>query len=559
LSSFGRLSIRGRLFVLTLVALLPALLILLFNETQLREERIAEIHATARNNGQLAALEMERIIDGSEATLMAVASVPFVRGFDKDACSAFLAQVVRRNERFLSISAIDSTGLLRCRSAMPAEAVQVGDRPYFRRVIETNRFVVGEYLESRFTGQPSLPLALPLRDDAGGVIGVLVGGVDLAWLGRVIDERELPRNDALTIADRSGVIIARKPFPERFVGQRIPDAFQHLVQAGEPGTLELTSQDGTRRVIGYYPAAVRPEGLYISAGVSVDEMMEPVEAALGRDLAIVVIGPLLAFAAALGVGSSLFRTPIATILETVRRWRAGDQEVRTGMRDGPDEISRLGAAIDGFMDDLVAGRQARRAAEESRELAARELQHRVKNLLATIQAIAVRTFSGNAPAGEAARKFQERLSALAASHELLMGEAWQSAGVREVVERTIRPFGDHNFRLEGPPLRVSAKAAFALAMALHELGTNASKYGALSRPQGSVSIAWLLRDGQFRLHWVERGGPPVGTPGRPGFGSLLIEKVLAGQIQGEAAIRYEAAGLHFDLAAPAEGVLVAAA
>jgi PAS domain S-box-containing protein len=186
----------------------------------------------------------------------------------------------------------------------------------------------------------------------------------------------------------------------------------------------------------------------------------------------------------------------------------------------------------------------RKAAEEHQRLLINELNHRVKNSLASVQAIAFQTLKGDLPLADARARFEERLIALSRAHNLLTEENWGGAALRRVIEDATEHLGGPaRFDVSGEPLWLSPRAALALAMALHELGTNAAKYGALSAEAGRVSISWSLEEGRLRLYWRESGGPPVAEPARRGFGSRLIERGLEADLGGSARLRFEPGGL----------------
>jgi PAS domain S-box-containing protein len=195
----------------------------------------------------------------------------------------------------------------------------------------------------------------------------------------------------------------------------------------------------------------------------------------------------------------------------------------------------------------------RRLAEERQRLLINELNHRVKNTLALVQGLALQSFREGRDPAEARVKFQERLTALAAAHDLLTRESWEGATLAQLAEEAI---GHHNepearIRFGGPEIVLSPKAAVSLVMALHELGTNAAKYGALSAPEGEVSIAWEVKDGdRLALEWRERGGPPVVPPSHKGFGFRMIERALAADLAGAAGIEFNADGLVCRIEAP---------
>jgi PAS domain S-box-containing protein len=190
----------------------------------------------------------------------------------------------------------------------------------------------------------------------------------------------------------------------------------------------------------------------------------------------------------------------------------------------------------------------RKRAELHLRLLVNELNHRVKNSLATIQAIAAQSFNGSRSLPEAQEAFTNRIVALSEAHDLLTRENWEGAELHDIASRLVTLHGGPvRFGLSGPAIRLSPRAALSLSMALHELATNAVKYGALSVPEGRVAIAWDLAQGsgaqRLDLSWAEHDGPPVTPPTRRGFGSRLIERGLAAELSGEASIRFEPEGV----------------
>ncbi|HEX6860554.1 MAG TPA: MASE1 domain-containing protein [Caulobacteraceae bacterium] len=197
----------------------------------------------------------------------------------------------------------------------------------------------------------------------------------------------------------------------------------------------------------------------------------------------------------------------------------------------------------------------RRRAEEHQRLLINELNHRVKNTLASVQSIAAQTLRSFDNVKDAESAFTARLMALSTAHNVLTQQSWEGAELQDIVNGAVQPFdvpAGSRFTIEGPRVWLEPKAALSLAMALHELGTNAAKYGALSGESGRVHIAWTLKGRRLALHWREEGGPPVKAPGRSGFGSRLIEKGLAADLRGRASIRYEPAGVECDIEATLE-------
>ena len=197
-------------------------------------------------------------------------------------------------------------------------------------------------------------------------------------------------------------------------------------------------------------------------------------------------------------------------------------------------------------------------AENHQRLLINELNHRVKNTLAAVQSIVTQTLRHAADPGDASRAITARIMALSGAHNVLTRESWDGADLRTLVETAIHPFqgpGPDAFQLSGPDMRVGPYAAISISLALHELATNAVKYGALSTPAGRVRIGWSVgADQVFRLEWIETGGPVVTPSDRRGFGSRLILQVLPDQLQGAAELEYRPAGIAFRLTASVDAV-----
>jgi PAS domain S-box-containing protein len=195
----------------------------------------------------------------------------------------------------------------------------------------------------------------------------------------------------------------------------------------------------------------------------------------------------------------------------------------------------------------------RKHAEQRQRLLVNELNHRVKNSLAVVQAIARQTLRDGRDVRDAREALTARLVALAGAHDVLTQEKLSGADLEEVIERAVLAQLDRPERvaLAGPHVRAPPTAALSLSLALHELATNALKYGALSTAEGRVELMWQLVEGagrrRLRLRWSEHGGPPVRPPARKGFGSRLIEKALAADIGGTVRLAFEPAGVVCDI------------
>lgn len=192
-------------------------------------------------------------------------------------------------------------------------------------------------------------------------------------------------------------------------------------------------------------------------------------------------------------------------------------------------------------------------AEEQRTLLINELNHRVKNTLATVQSLAMQTLKQDEHNKAALALFNSRLAALSRAHDILTNENWKGAQLRQIVDQSVAPFRTTDrIDVGGPDARVTPKQALALSIALHELGTNAMKYGALSDRSGRITLAWSVDAGLLHMSWRESGGPEVAPPTRTGFGTRLIERSLANDLGGEARILYLPAGVVAQMSTPLE-------
>jgi PAS domain S-box-containing protein len=217
-------------------------------------------------------------------------------------------------------------------------------------------------------------------------------------------------------------------------------------------------------------------------------------------------------------------------------------------------LVRDAAGAPDYFVSIIEDIGARKAAEAEQQryqgqlrLMIHELNHRVKNTLATVQSMAAQTLRGGGEPQAAYESFEARLLGLAEVHDVLTRESWHGALLQEVAERALKPFAGRasgRFHVAGPDVWLSPGAALTMALVFHELATNAVKYGALSAQSGQVELGWTLEGEGLRLAWTETGGPPVeGPPARKGFGSRLIERALKGELRGAAAMDWRAEGL----------------
>ncbi|MBV1700794.1 MAG: PAS domain-containing protein [Hyphomicrobiales bacterium] len=224
-----------------------------------------------------------------------------------------------------------------------------------------------------------------------------------------------------------------------------------------------------------------------------------------------------------------------------------------------DPISRRAMTMTGIMFDITERRQH----ETHLRFLMRELTHRSKNLLAVIQAMARQTGGDSTSLDEFQARFSARLQGLAASHDLLVNEDWQGADIADIVRSQVGHFTDQigdRFHLSGPSVQLKPEAAQNVGLALHELSTNAAKYGALANATGKVDVSWRVEgtplvDRRLVMVWHEMGGPLVTPPTRRGFGSIVTERIVARALEGKVTMAFDPDGVTWTLEIPAAYML----
>ncbi|HET6520013.1 MAG TPA: HWE histidine kinase domain-containing protein [Geminicoccaceae bacterium] len=220
-----------------------------------------------------------------------------------------------------------------------------------------------------------------------------------------------------------------------------------------------------------------------------------------------------------------------------------------------EKVGERTAALSRANELLQREIDERRRAQEQQQLLLRELNHRVRNTLATVQSLVTQTLLSS-PAPEAfAEAFTGRLMALAHVHTALTQSNWRGATLRGLALAELAPYrsseGRDNVAIEGDAVSLPPQPALALSLALHELATNAAKHGALSVPEGRVGLSWSVRDtpdgAQLAVEWVESGGPPVAPPSRRGFGTRLIERIVAHELGGSSRLEFREEGVRCEV------------
>ena len=561
------MSLTKRIVGLVVLALIPALAVQGYNEYALRAARAGAVRKEVMRAARSVAADLGQFGRGARQVLGILAGLPEIRGKDARACTAFLATVVGQVPGSFFFGVVDADGRIRCNTiSSPAGSYSVADRAYFQDAMRSGGFAVGEVVTGRVTNRPTIQFAQAIVDGDGDgrPDGIVITSIDLSYLAARQATAGLPPDATLTVADRKGTILARLPDHEVWAGKPLPPSLWKALSEHRGDVADLPGLLGDTRITAV--AAASPEdldSLTVAVGLSPATAFADIDAATRRGLVLIGLGAAMAIAAALLAGRAFIRRPVRRLLAAASAWRAGELGARTGI-SGSGEFGQLGEAFDamaswlerhqGEMRDEVARSFV---LQERQTMMLHELNHRVRNTLTTVQSLARQTRRDD----DKGERLEGRILSLSKTHDLLSRDDWGGASLRTVLENELSPFRDdqdHRFGLVGTDLDLPPRYVLAIGMTVHELTTNAAKYGALSTEAGRVDVAWTVvvaESGARRLvlDWQESGGPLVREPGKRGFGTRLITGGVSRELDGKVRLDFAADGLRCSLDVPLDG------
>lgn len=490
-------SLRWRLGLLVTATMLPLILfssgVVYFNHMQRREaafDRVLEVVRGVR-------LVLDTEMQGVTLALEVLGASRALQRGDMEAFRENTAAFLRRYpNQGVSLALRDGQQLFNSRVPAGQPLPRRRNLTGIEQVFATGKPVYSDLFTGSVSGQNLVAVGVPVFRD-GKVVYELSFDPPLALFQRILTQQQPNAGWTMSIFDGKGINFARLPNPNETIGRAASPTLLPALLSTNEGKLNTYSLEGVQLNTAFTRSALTD--WRVAAGTPVRELTAP----LVRELTITV-----AVGVAFLVVGLFFAIGMAT------------------------RIAR---------------------GEMLHELLINELNHRVKNTLATVQSIAAQTLRRADNPGDAIDKLSARLVSLGRTHNVLSDQKWESAQVGDLVDGALAPYAGRDggrVQAAGPELRLSPRAALAVAMALHELATNAAKYGALSNERGKVLIDWSADGaGHFRLTWREVGGPPVAPPGRAGFGTRLIDGGMQ-QIGGSATLAYDPGGVVCTLVCP---------
>jgi signal transduction histidine kinase/CheY-like chemotaxis protein len=358
-----QLGLTGRMFLLVVIAVLPALVIQAVNEYALRTSREDDIRQRVIQITKQFGEEIQAIRAGASQLLIALGELDEVQKRDSKECGATFAKLKARFESYVRIGAADATGKVFCSSGPVIEA-SVADTEFYKRAMVDDGLAVGNYFVDPATNEKMIHFAERFYDPNGKVAGIVFAGLDLKWLAEHLKERGLTSSQSILIADRLGNIVARLPNGEALVGKNMRKSHEEIMDGYKDGWEEAAGVDGVTRIFGFNPAQLPPKDFFLSAGQSKADAMEPIEAATKRGILLILLGLLAAMYLAWIGGRRFIKRPIANLLEGTAEWGKGHYDARVKIDDRSSEIGRLGIAFNDMADALAARHAAQQRAEE---------------------------------------------------------------------------------------------------------------------------------------------------------------------------------------------------
>jgi len=537
-SSLAAGTVRRRLLLMALSLVVPATLFMAllaraeFGESRARYER--QLMATTR----ALLLATDRQAGQGQSVLQTLAVSPALISGDIPAFERQARAAVKGTNGWIVL--LDDRGqLVNTRYPVGTPPPKIGASESRWRTIRAGRTSVSNLV----LPPPDAPFPPLVSID----MPVIVDGklYDLAYqqspqaFSSIFAGQNIPRGWTASIVDRNAQVVARSKDIDRFIGRRVSADMSKAMAKGNEGVTLSHTLDGTATLSAFSRSA--STGWSFIVGVPRTELSRANWSSVGwltvASLLLLIIGATVALSVSRDISAA-----VRGLGADAKAMAAGEEIPLV-----PDRFREI-AEVRWALHDAAAQLRAREAEElrahQRQQLMINELNHRVKNTLFTVQSLA-RQSLGRPADTPGLHAFNERIMALARAHDLLTQSVWEGADLKEILEETLEPYLDRTV-LAGPPVALTPNTALALSMVFHELGTNAVKYGALSVPEGSVTVVWHVDPGaqhRLTLHWEERGGPTVSPPSRKGFGTRLIAASLKSDLAGEARVDYRPSGL----------------
>lgn len=391
MSWFALSSLRTRLVLLVLLGAIPSLAVILYTGLEQRKLAADSAKEDALRVARLASATQERFMEGSRQLLVGLAQLSIFRGDDAQTCDAYLASLLKQLDFYINFGVIETNGEVFA-SALPVSGkVNLADRKYFQRAMETHDFSIGEYQIGRITGKSSINFGYPVLDDEGHVVRVVFSALELMWLNKMAQDANLPEQATMTVIDHNGYVLTRYPNPEQWIGKsglEAPIVQIILGSARREGTAQARGLDGVQRLYAYTTLGRDEKGgdVFVTVGIPTAVAFGAAHHMLVRNLTLLGIVAILAVVAAWFGGDLFILRRVNALLNVTKRLREGELTARTGLQHGRGELDQLAQAFDQMAESLQQrGGERDRAAAQLKALN-EDLERRVAERTQQLQA-----------------------------------------------------------------------------------------------------------------------------------------------------------------------------
>ncbi|WP_439541260.1 sensor histidine kinase [Hyphomicrobium sp.] len=526
------------LLALSIVALaVPLLAFLGMEASRLASSERARLFGEVRVGAERIAADVDQTLNGYIAILETLATTPALT--EGDFATVYRQAQAALGSRGLYAFLRDLDGQQLFNTRVPFGAPLPKTQGFDVEVAHMTRPHISDVVIGAVANRPVMAASVPVLSN-GKMRYVLSLSLEPALMKDLLDRQQLPAEWRATVADSNGVMIARSRLHDENVGKKM-----RALEGIAGSKVDVSSADLEGRTVKWGTAASRVAAWNIYVSVPSATVEDAARNALLNYVLIVAVFTCVGIAGAVGI-ARVISVPLNLAEKAAKALGEG-----RAVTFEPTVVAEANAVGDA----LVEAARLREQAEQQIMLLMREVNHRSKNMLAVVQAIA-RQMPVTDPK-QFVRQFSDRIVGLAASQDLLIESNWQGVRVADLVRSQLALFREligTRIEIHGPPVRLQPPAAQAIGMALHELTTNASKYGALSDENGCVRVAWSMEgEGdarEFLLSWEESDGPEVKPPERRGFGYTIMVAMVEKSLDATVVADYAPTGLVWKVRAP---------
>ena len=531
--------LRGRMLFILMLAAVPGIVVAVFLTVQQLREETQQIENSVNRLAALGAAQHESVIANARVLLKAVVEAQRLDTVADADCESYLKDWSKQFTYFTSLTLFDLKGQAVCNSVGGELQYSARDKRWFLEAISKRTFTLSDYQSGR-NGAPLLVAALPVEDKKTQVIGVIALGISLNWLKFLAGTVALPPKATITVLGPEGRRLTHydgNSFDSKTTKTQPSDDVSARIYSLKKGTMRGEDLSTVTRVYGF--RATKLGGLVVIVGLP--QFVEYFEwsNALFENLVSPLVVLFLALGAAAWASEALVVRHVRSMIGTANEIATGNLQARSEVDYDEHELGKLAMALDTMAEEIEQQQTELKAQSEESLLIAREMQHRIGNTLTLARIIATQSLKHSASDEEFIETFGKRIQALSVSNQSLLQGNWQSADLEQLLSETLSiHMGEPTKQVDmnGPQVELGPRAVLAITLSIHELTTNSIKYGALSAPDGRVTLHWQreidLNKNALSITWRETGYSPDASPKSEGFGSQLIKSMVETSLRG---------------------------